>query len=50
MESNEAGGKALVASIVENSGLELIIACLTRFGGEGTPEAVAYTRPLFSST
>jgi beta-catenin-like protein 1 len=33
VESNEQGGVALVASIVENSGYELIAQCLTRFGG-----------------
>ena len=41
VESHEEGGKALVASIADNSGFELIVECLKRFGGEATPEEAA---------
>ena len=41
VESHEEGGRALVASIVENSGYELVEQCLTRFGTESNPEEVA---------
>ena len=38
VESSEEGGAALVASVKENSGYELIYECLERFGGEASPE------------
>ena len=38
VESSEEGGAALVASVKENSGYELIYQCLERFGGEASPE------------
>jgi beta-catenin-like protein 1 len=41
VESHEEGGAALVASIVEHGGYELIAQCLTRFGAEATLEDAA---------
>ena len=41
VESNEEGGAALAASIVKESGFELLIECLHRFGKESSPEEAA---------